>query len=1110
MFYLRPFNAIEFALCFCLLCVASISYSQNQLERELLNVPITVLAQESKRSGDPSRGAALFHSPSVGCNQCHRTDAIEHGLLGPNLALWNSKKNIEREKLAESITASIVDAILRPSNMIDPNYAAVRILTFDGEVISGLVDRRESDRISVRTGPKAEDLRVVSKSEIEIESKSSVSLMPGGLVNQLDSKEQFFDLVAYVDAISTGGPSIAKSITPNPNVLKPPVPEYESYLDHAGLISSWNKKSLERGRKIYSSLCVQCHGTREMEGSLPTALRFGRSKFKNGMDPYSMYKTLTHGYGLMLPQKWMVPQQKYDVIQFIREEFLKEHAPEMFVAIDSKYLSSLPKGNTRGPEPTYSEPWSEMDYGNTMFTTIEFGNDGRNIAQKAIAFRLDEGIGGVARGKVWMAFEHDTLRWAAGWQGNGFIDWRGIQFDGAHGVHPRAVGKIGFNNPTEPGWANPETGTFEDSHRVVGRDGKRYGPLPKTWGKYVGLDRSGGRDVLHYRVGDSDIRESAFAFQMENQQYLFGRSLEVGPRQNVLKMRIATLDGIVDESQVSKDHTNHISFKWHDQKQNTHRFELILLSPNPLCKWKLEDNVVCLEWLPSSESTHCRLAFGHVSPMNSSDMQRLNSLAAVSSMPIASKDALVRESPIDSFESTSRVWFEGNGWAVDEFALPFMNRWKARVRVTGLAFFPNQDTMAVCTWDGDVWKVSGLDSLNASQPRVQWQRIATGLFQPLGILVVDGDLMVTCRDQLLRLKDNNKDGVIDEYQCFNSDHQVTEHFHEFAMGLQQDSAGNFYYAKSARHALKAVVPHHGTLLRVTPDGMRTDIIATGFRAANGVCLNPDGSFVVTDQEGHWNPKNRINWVQPGKFYGNMFGYHDVTDASNNAMEQPLCWITNAFDRSPAELLWADSPTWGSLQGSLLNLSYGYGRIYVVPFEDIGGSKQGGMCQLPIPDLPTGLVRGRFSPRDGHLYVGGMFAWASSRQDQEGGLYRIRRTGQSVDLPVKLSASRSSDGLPTIHIGMSEPISKIEPTDVAHFKIKVWDLARTEKYGSNHLNERELAIQSASLSTDGKTIALTVPELKPTWGMSIDLKLRAADGRPIHRQIHNTIHQFPNP
>jgi hypothetical protein len=122
-------------------------------------------------------------------------------------------------------------------------------------------------------------------------------------------------------------------------------------------------------------------------------------------------------------------------------------------------------------------------------------------------------------------------------------------------------------------------------------------------------------------------------------------------------------------------------------------------------------------------------------------------------------------------------------------------------------------------------------------------------------------------------------------------------FHEFAMGLQTDTAGNFYYAKAARHALQAVVPQHGTLLRVSKDGTRTDILATGFRAPNGVCVNPNGTFFLTDQEGFWVPKNRIDLVERGGYYGNFWGYHDVTDPSDAAMKQPVCWITNAFDRS---------------------------------------------------------------------------------------------------------------------------------------------------------------------------------------------------------------------
>ena len=216
-------------------------------------------------------------------------------------------------------------------------------------------------------------------------------------------------------------------------------------------------------------------------------------------------------------------------------------------------------------------------------------------------------------------------------------------------------------------------------------------------------------------------------------------------------------------------------------------------------------------------------------------------------------------------------------FAVDVLPLPVDNPWSCQLRLTGFDFFDRGRAAAVCTWDGDVWQVRGIDR---PEKGLAWRRIASGLFQPLGLKIVDGKIYVGCRDQIVVLHDQNGDGETDFYETFNSDHQVTEHFHEFAMGLQTDAAGNFYYAKSARHALPAVVPHHGTLLRVSPDGRRTDILATGFRAANGVCLNPDGTFFVTDQEGHWTPKNRINWVQPGGFYGNMLGYHDVTDADD--------------------------------------------------------------------------------------------------------------------------------------------------------------------------------------------------------------------------------------
>jgi hypothetical protein len=446
----------------------------------------------------------------------------------------------------------------------------------------------------------------------------------------------------------------------------------------------------------------------------------------------------------------------------------------------------------------------------------------------------------------------------------------------------------------------------------------------------------------------------------------------------------------------------------------------------------------------------------------------------------------------------------------DELTLPIDNPWLAQMRVTGFDFFPDGDRVAVSAWDGDVWLVSGLARLAATTAAAEgeivarpvpltWRRIASGLFQPLGVKIVDGRIYVTCRDQIVILHDTNGDGETDYYENFNNDHQVTDHFHEFAMGLQTDAEGNFYYTKAARHALPALVPQHGTLLRVSRDGSRTDILATGFRAPNGVCVNGDGTFVVTDQEGHWIPKNRINWVEPGKFYGNMMGYHDVTDTSDDAMQRPVCWITNSFDRSPAELLWVPKDRWGALGGSLLNLSYGYGKVFVVPHERVDGQIQGGMCELPIPAFPTGIMRGRFHPADGQLYVCGMFAWAGSAT-QPGGFYRIRRTDEPIYVPVELHAHEGG-----MELVFSAPLDREAAADASRYRVKVWSLRRTANYGSDHVDERPLKVGGARVSDDGRRVFLELPDFEPTWCMEIRCRLNSPDGEPVNALIHNTVH-----
>ena len=1124
----------------------------------------------------------------------------------------------------------------------------------------------------------------------------------------------------YLIEIRQGGTLRAKELEPAPALYAVKIPEYEAQIDHAGFIRDLNADSFKRGEAIYNRLCINCHGDHERPGSLPTSLRFAAGKFRNGSDPYTMYQTLTRGFGMMVAQTWMVPQQKYDVIHYVREAYLKKHNESQLYKVDDAYIAALPKGDTRGPAPSNVEQWVNMDYGSSLINTYEIGSDASNFAYKGIAVRLDSGPGGISRGNSWMVFDHDTMRVAAAWTGKGFIDWNGIHFNGRHNIHPRIVGDVQFANTTSPGWAKPGTQDDFSDPRLIGRDGRLYGPLPRQWAHYKGLYHFQDRSIVKYTVGETTILEMP-GLETAGGVPVFTRTLNVGPRPTALTMLVATHadenaqlavkpstgsasfvvlgkgsiekpvvptsleftggtyaqadgDGLnmttrdftltarvktkgngtifaktkgaewLPNGQVMFVRDGRLTYdigwvgalqsqvrvsdgKWHDVAavgdtqartvelfvdgnsagkqalapkgpleksvarigycsnnfpsesafdgdiQDVRFFQARLtpadlaaviagkvegdLKQAQLARWALDKlNDQGLVEDSSGHKHHATLQKGDApTPQVSGSIiagvvgagdltwskkggKLLVSIPA-GNQPIAFRVWTARPESDDDVAqiandvdhestgldlaqytqggpaqwpqklTTEVVLGENNGpFAVDVLSLPGNNPWLAETRMTGFDFMPDGDRLAICAWDGDVWMVSGLkDVVNRTgseglAPKLTWQRIATGLFQPLGVKVVDGSVIyVTCRDQIVILRDLNGDGETDFYDSFNSDHQVTDHFHEFAMGLQRDAEGNFYYAKSARHALTALVPHHGTLLRVSKDGTKTDIVATGFRAANGVCLNPDGTFIVTDQEGHWNPKNRINYVKEGGFYGNMFGYHDVTDSSDSAMEQPLCWITNAFDRSPAELLWCDSKKWGGLNGSLLNLSYGYGEIYVVPHEEVDGQVQGGMCSLPLPRFPTGLIRGRFNPDDGQLYACGMFAWAGS-QSQPGGFYRIRHTGNAMNLPTKLSASKTG-----VKLTFTDPIDAKSGSDVANYQVKVWSLKRTANYGSKHYDERQVKVAEAQVAADGLSVELAIPEIAPTWSMEIRYSIKDAKGNQVDRVIHNTIHNL---
>ena len=156
---------------------------------------------------------------------------------------------------------------------------------------------------------------------------------------------------------------------------------------------------------------------------------------------------------------------------------------------------------------------------------------------------------------------------------------------------------------------------------------------------------------------------------------------------------------------------------------------------------------------------------------------------------------------------------DGGAYVVDTITVPFDNPWKSWMRIGGFDFFSDGGA-AVCTWSGDVWTVKGIDD---KLEKPTWHRIATGMFQTLGLKIVNDEIYVLGRDGITKLHDLNKDGECDYYEAFNHDVLVSASFHEFAFDLQTDPEGNFYFAKAGPvrpggRGWETLTPDNGTSL----------------------------------------------------------------------------------------------------------------------------------------------------------------------------------------------------------------------------------------------------------------------------------------------------------
>lgn len=435
---------------------------------------------------------------------------------------------------------------------------------------------------------------------------------------------------------------------------------------------------------------------------------------------------------------------------------------------------------------------------------------------------------------------------------------------------------------------------------------------------------------------------------------------------------------------------------------------------------------------------------------------------------------------------------QGRPYAVDTIEPPFQNPWNALLFFGGHDFLPD-GTGFVCTMQGDVWRVEGLDD---KLEHVRWRRIASGLHQALGLVVADNSVYVLGRDQITRLMDLNGDGETDFYECVASGFITSSSAHDFICGLERDAAGNFYTASGNQG-----------VLRLPSNGRGAEVLATGFRNPDGIALTPSGNLTVPCSEGEWTPASMICEIKPpaNGSHPQFFGYGGPRNNQPPAL--PLAYLPRGIDNSSGGQVFINSERWGPLSGKTVHLSYGAGSHFLLLRDEVAGQAQGAIVPL-AGEFLSGAHRGRFNPKDGQLYVSGMGGWGTYTP-ADGCFQRVRYTGDPVQLPIAFHVHQNG-----LLLQFTQPIDRNVAQKTANQFAQCWNYRYSAAYGSPEFSPRHrtvpghdpLAITSAHVLIDDRSLFLEMPDLQPV--NQVHLHLRVNNSAP--QDIFLTVHQMDSP
>lgn len=705
-----------------------------------------------------------------------------------------------------------------------------------------------------------------------------------------------------------------------------------------------------------------------------------------------------------------------------------------------------------------------MEYGPATCHTVTFALPPNNNADRwdgAVTRALVVALGpNGSAGATSVCYDLNRLAFCATWPGG--LDRSKTHHTSYKGsLPPRPAAKPDYLDLAAPGWL------VDDQ------------PLADPLGAWRGHALHGTQVVLRSRIGDRYVLESP-----QPAGAAVRRIIRVGPG----KTRVALLAGAVAPESAGRVR---VSSSGREVVASGGEFSFrAALSPgSSLAKFRAEQGRVYVAF-PAAEQ-EIAVAVTFAARAGNEPPDELKAELA----PLPDLAAWTRGGPRrwpQTFVTNVVRGADKAAYVTDELTVPEFP-YGSWMRFSALDAF-DDGRFAVATLSGDVWLVT-LDRPGPGQ--VEWSRFATGLYEPLGLKVVDGHVLVRGRDRITRLVDANGDGEADVYENFHCQGEVGPSYHAFLFDLVRDREGHLYYTISGRKS-----PTLGQVVKVSPDGQRWERIAAHFRHANGLGFGgPHGWLTVAD-----NPDGKFpsggSIVRPGRGYGEEGGPRT---------EPFLYLVPPSLDSSSGSQCWTDPQRWGPLGGCLIHTSFSHSKLTYVLTQTTGTLPNGFAVGLPLT-FSSGVMRAVVNPRDGQLYVAGLRGWDTNAA-QDGCLTRVRATG--LPAHAVTAAAVTAEG---IRLTFSEPLAA-DSVDFDNFaaervgkgraEVDIVDVRRIDDRTVLVEFDREDLLAGGVIDRERtKKDPSGTTHYRVIDPLAIEFNLRGRDGSKVRDTIYCTINALP--